>query len=117
MAKQDDIYENDSNIDFCKDKIMSPAMQYQVMPILPISDVQAQEQPMSEYEVEFAVFCIENVAAKLGLTGEETYQLLAKDSDIFDEYIIPNYEMLHTQSREYIVNDFIDYMKECRVLT
>ncbi|MDD3253213.1 MAG: DUF3791 domain-containing protein [Lachnospiraceae bacterium] len=67
-------------------------------------------------QVEFSVFCIENVAAKLGISGDEAYQLLTKNKDILDEYIIPNYEMLHTQGKEYIVNDIIDYMKECGVL-
>lgn len=33
-------------------------------------------------------------------------------SDILNEYIIPEYEVLHTQSKEYIVNDIIDIMKE-----
>ena len=27
-------------------------------------------------------------------------------------YIVPEYEMLHTQSREYIVDDLLDVMKE-----
>ncbi|MGO5333989.1 DUF3791 domain-containing protein [Enterococcus cecorum] len=28
------------------------------------------------------------------------------------EYIIPEYAVLHTQSKEYIVDDIIDVMKE-----
>lgn len=71
---------------------------------------------MSEAQTEFAVFCIENVALKLGIPGDEIYGLLTKESRILDEYIIQNYEMLHTQDKEYIVNDIIDYMKECGVL-
>ncbi len=66
--------------------------------------------------VEFSVFCIENVAVRLGITGDKAYKLLTKDNDILDEYIIPNFEMLHTQDKEYIVNDIIDYMKECEVV-
>ena len=67
---------------------------------------------MSKEQVEFSVFCIENVASKLGMTGDKVYQLLTEDYHILDEYIIPNYEILHTQSKEYIVNDIMDYMKE-----
>ena len=33
-------------------------------------------------------------------------------SDILHGYIVPEYEVLHTQSREYIVNDLLDVMKE-----
>ncbi|MCM1468381.1 MAG: DUF3791 domain-containing protein, partial [Alistipes sp.] len=63
-------------------------------------------------ELEFAVFCIENVAAKLGITGDSVYQMLAVKSDILDQYVIANYEILHTQGKEYIVRDILDCMKE-----
>lgn len=66
--------------------------------------------------VELSVFCIENVAGKLGITGDEAYKLLSETGDILDEYIIPNYEILHTQSKEYIINDIIEYMKEVGIL-
>lgn len=74
------------------------------------------KQDLNKDEIECSVFCIENVASALGLKGEETYQLLAERSDILDEYIIPNYEVLHTQEKQYIVNDIIEYMKECGVI-
>ena len=63
-------------------------------------------------ELEFAVFCIENVAAKLGVNAERVYQAFTEKSDILNGYIVPEYEMLHTQSREYIVDDLLDVMKE-----
>lgn len=78
-----------------------------------ISDI---KQEISNNEVEFSVFCIENAATKLGISGQKVYSLLTKESNILDEYIIPNYEILHTQSKEYIINDIIEYMKECGVI-
>ncbi len=63
-------------------------------------------------ELEFAVFCIENIASRLGKNAEEVYQALAEKSDILNSYIIPEYEMLHTQSKEYIVDDIISLMNE-----
>ena len=63
-------------------------------------------------ELEFAVFCIENVAARLGVDAKRVYQAFTKKSDILNGYIVPEYEMLHTQSREYIVDDLLDVMKE-----
>lgn len=63
-------------------------------------------------ELEFAVFCIENVAAKLAVDAERVYQAFAEKSDILNGYIVPEYEVLHTQSREYIVDDLLDVMKE-----
>ena len=63
-------------------------------------------------ELEFAVFCIENVAARLGVNAERVYEAFTEKSDILKEYIVPEYEILHTQGKEYIVNDIIEMMKE-----
>lgn len=63
-------------------------------------------------ELEFAVFCIENVAAKLGVDATDVYQALIKQSDILYQYIIPEYEVLHTQSKDYIVEEILNVMKE-----
>lgn len=67
-------------------------------------------------ELEFAIFCIENIAAKLGVSAEKVYDALAEKSDILNDYIIPEYEILHTQGKEYIVDDIIEVMKERGVL-
>lgn len=66
----------------------------------------------SSKELEFAIFCIENVAARLGVNAEKVYNALTEESDILYAYIIPEYEMLHTQGKEYIVDDIIEVMKE-----
>jgi len=63
-------------------------------------------------ELEFAVFCIENIAISLGTEAEKVYLALTEKSDILYEYILPEYEMLHTQSKEYIVWDILDVMQE-----
>ena len=70
------------------------------------------EKIKNSSELEFAVFCIENVAAKLGVDAERVYQAFTEQSDILNGYIVPEYEVLHTQSREYIVDDLLDVMKE-----
>lgn len=49
------------------------------------------EKKIANKQLEFSVFCIESVAEKLGLKGNEVYQLLKKQSQILDQYIIPNY--------------------------
>ena len=68
----------------------------------------ADEKIKNSNELEFAVFCIENVAAKLGVDAECVYQAFTQKSDIFNGYIVPEYEVLHTQIREYIVDDLLD---------
>ena len=67
-------------------------------------------------ELEFAIFCIENIAAKLGVSAEKVYDALTEKSDILNDYIIPEYEIRHTQGKEYIVDDIIEVMKERGVL-
>lgn len=66
-------------------------------------------------ELEFAIFCIENVAAKLDVPAEQVYQALTTQSNLLHQYIIPEYEMLHTQGKEYIVADIIEAMREVGV--
>ena len=63
-------------------------------------------------ELEFAVFCIENLATRLGKNAEEIYKMLTEESNILSDYIIPEYEVLHTQSKDYIVDDIISLMQE-----
>ncbi len=63
-------------------------------------------------ELEFAIFCIENVAARLHTNGQKVYALLTEKTDILNGYIIPEYDILHTQGKDYIVDDIIDVMKE-----
>lgn len=67
-------------------------------------------------ELEFAIFCIENIALTLGKDAQEVYKILTEDSNILSEYIVSEYEMLHTQSKEYIVNDIVEFMKEKGVI-
>lgn len=67
---------------------------------------------LSPTELEFTIFCIENVAIKLGVNAELVYTALAEKSDILSSYIIPCYEALHTQGKDYIVEDIIEVMNE-----
>ena len=67
---------------------------------------------MTSEQSFFAVFCIEALADELGETGDNIYKMLTEDSDILDGYIIPCYDALHTQGKEYIVQDLIELMKE-----
>lgn len=54
-------------------------------------------------ELEFAVFCIENVAEKLGVEAERVYKAFTEKSNILNDYIVPEYEILHTQSRAWFI--------------
>lgn len=63
-------------------------------------------------ELEFAIFCIENIAIKLNNSGQDVYKMLTEETNILNDYIIPCYDVLHTQDKNYIINDIIELMKE-----
>ena len=67
---------------------------------------------MSKPVLDFAIFCIEGVAEKLQLPGNVVYDLLTRKSRILPDYIVSSYDVLHTQSKQYIVYDIISFMKE-----
>ena len=77
--------------------------------------VSAEATIENHNELEFAIFCIENLAAKLGVTAQRVYRALTENSSILKSYIIPGYETLHTQSKDYIMEDILDVLKEAGV--
>lgn len=78
-----------------------------------MSDHAEDLQPIkTQRELEFAVFCIENLAASLNTSSDLVYKALVGKGDILNQYIIPCYETLHTQGREYIINDIREVMAE-----
>ena len=67
---------------------------------------------LSQDNLEFVIFCIENLAVRLGVDGKKVYRALTEKSDILESYIVPCSEILSTQSKEYIIDDIINVMKE-----
>lgn len=63
-------------------------------------------------ELEFVIFCVENTAIRLGVSAEKVYEVLTAESDILNKYIVPSYDVLHTQDKNYIIDDILDVMKE-----
>ena len=61
--------------------------------------------------IEFLIFCIENVAEALGVSGEVAYRKLAVESDILSGYIAKNYDILHTQGGAWVREDLLSVMK------
>lgn len=63
-------------------------------------------------ELEFAIFCIESVASRLGRNPEDIYVAFTEKSDLLYTYIVPEYEMLHTQGKDYIVDELLELMEK-----
>ena len=62
-------------------------------------------------ELEFAFFCIESIAEKIHKDPVLVYNALTRESNLLNTYIIPLYGVLHTQSKQYIVDDVLAVMK------
>ena len=66
--------------------------------------------------LNFTIFCINNVALSLGKNAREIYHRM-QDANIIDGYIVPCYDVLHTFSKEYIVEDLVLLMQKKGVLS
>jgi len=67
---------------------------------------------MDKKQMEFCVFCIESIAEKLAASGDAVYKMLTEQSDILNDYIVPCYDVLHTQGKEFLVDDIVDVMRQ-----
>ena len=63
-----------------------------------------------EILMSFVASCIEDVADKLSLDYAEVYARM-KAVGMIEKYIIPHYEVLHTESRANVTNGIIDTLK------
>lgn len=59
---------------------------------------------------EFAVFAIENTAKYLRCPAQEVVEELQRTGGI-ESFLYPSYLMLHTQSKEYIVEEVLEYIR------
>ncbi|WP_373156889.1 DUF3791 domain-containing protein [Bacteroides cellulosilyticus] len=60
--------------------------------------------------MEFVIFAIESAAQKLGIPAPTLYNRLEK-LNLIRQYLISGYDMLHTQSREYIADTLIEALE------
>ena len=64
-----------------------------------------------EKELDFSVFILYSLASKWKKTPSVVYKIL-NSTGILDNYIIACYDVLHTQGKEYLVEDITDYVQE-----
>lgn len=70
---------------------------------------------MDKQVLEFVTYCISKLAQHLKLSQRMVYELLIQ-SGILYNYIVPSYDVLHTFSSRYLIEDLTDYMREKGVL-
>lgn len=65
--------------------------------------------PRQQIVMAFVATCIETTARTLGVEYTEVYERM-KRLGIIENYIYPNYETLHSESRENLAKDMIECM-------
>ncbi len=66
---------------------------------------------MQEYQLDFITYCVGNLADRLNMSASQVYKML-RSSNVLSGYIIPCYDVLHTFSKEYIMDDLIGLLKK-----
>lgn len=64
-----------------------------------------------EKELSFSIFMLYSLAEKWRMTPAAVYKIL-NTTGILDDYIIAGYDMLHTQGKEYLVEDITEFVRE-----
>ena len=70
---------------------------------------------MDTNTLEFVTYCIGKLAQVLKMSQREVYRRLIQSGILYD-YIVPSYDVLHTFSSRYLVEDMTEYMREKGVL-
>lgn len=68
---------------------------------------------MSKQEIDesyFLAFCIEQFKKSRGISGAEASEILFSSG--IAEYLIDNYEVLHTQSRQWLMEEIEERLKQ-----
>lgn len=69
---------------------------------------------MTERELNFTIYCVGIMAERLGKTEREIYDLFSS-VNLIDDYIVPCFDVLHTFSKDYIIDDLLAVIKKKEV--
>ena len=70
---------------------------------------QMKQTDMNQDSFEFVVYMIHACADRWHMTPKEVYQELEKQGCI-SQFLVPLYDILHTQSTDFVVQDIQEYM-------
>lgn len=66
---------------------------------------------INEKEMDFVVYCVENLANYISEDSVKVFDLL-DEKDLIEGYILKFYDILHTQSKEWIVEDLVEQLEK-----
>ena len=71
---------------------------------------------MDKKTLEFVTWLISKLSQFLDMPQTEVFRRLYKSGILYD-YIVPSYDVLHTFSSRYLMEDITDFMREEGVLS
>ena len=70
---------------------------------------------MNKGSLSFVVYMIHRCANQWGLPPARVYRML-KESGCIQTYLVPHYDVLHTQSSGYVLNDIQQYLQKREIM-
>ena len=64
---------------------------------------------MDRESFSFVVYMIHACTNKWGKLPSEVYALLSR-TDCISKYLVPHFDILHTQSTSYVIDDIVEYL-------
>lgn len=68
---------------------------------------------MKKEVLEFVIYMIHACANKWNQYPSTVYRMLKKNNCI-SKYLVPHYEILHTQGTDFVVTDIEEYLGRCK---
>jgi hypothetical protein len=65
--------------------------------------------------LDFITFCVGSLADALHWSASRVYKAL-RSTGLLNDYIVPCYDVLHTFSKQYVVDDLTEALREKGVL-
>lgn len=66
---------------------------------------------MGTEHLEFITFCVGSLADALHKSASQVYRDL-RSSGVLNDYIVPCYDVLHTFSKDYLVEELTEVLRE-----
>lgn len=66
---------------------------------------------INEKEMDFVVYCVENLANYISEDSVKVFDLL-DENDLIEGYILKFYDILHTQGKDWIVEDLVEQLEK-----
>ena len=69
---------------------------------------------VTKYELDFIIYCIDILSEFYNLNRRDVYNTI-DSCGLISSYIVPNYEILHTQGKQWLIEDLTNVLQELGV--